>query len=471
MQRSRQTKILATLGPATSDEFMIRKLVEAGADAFRINFSHGKPEEHAFRIEAIRRVEQQVGRIISVVADLQGPKLRIGQIEGGELAIGPGQSLCFDLNPEPGNAERIPLPHPEIIQALEVGHGLLLDDGRVRVRVTEATDDYIKAEVIAGKVLSDRKGVNVPDAVLNLPALTEKDRNDLALALEMNVDWIALSFVQRPEDLAEARRLIAGRAALMVKVEKPSAVDYKDQLIELADGLMVARGDLGVECPPEKVPMIQKSLIRDARNLGKPVVVATQMLESMITSPMPTRAEASDVATAVYDGTDCVMLSAETAVGQYPIEAITMMDRIASSTERDPLYRPIMDADHPDPNHTAADAITSAAHQVAETIGASAIVTYTTTGSTSLRTARERPAVPIMCLTSEITTARRLALSYGIHAVTADDVTDEDSMIRTAIGLAKSEGLADIGSRVVITAGIPFGTPGNTNNLRIAWVN
>ncbi|HEY0837631.1 MAG TPA: pyruvate kinase [Azospirillum sp.] len=469
-RRFRLTKVVATLGPASSTPEMIRALFEAGVDVFRLNFSHGSHEDHGERLRAIRAMEQETGRPVAVMADLQGPKLRIGTFARGPITLQAGQSFRLDLSREPGDNARIGMPHPEIFAALEADAELLLDDGRVRLRVVGRSPEHADTVVVSGTRLSDRKGVNVPGVVLPLSPLTEKDRVDLDFALSQGVDWIALSFVQRPEDVAEARKLISGRAALLSKLEKPSAIQHLDGIIELSDGIMVARGDLGVEMPAEDVPSLQKRIVREARIAGKPVIVATQMLESMVSSPAPTRAEASDVATAVYDGADAVMLSAETAAGAYPIEAVSIMDRIARRVEQDPLYRTIMDAQHPDPQHTAADAITAAARQVAHTVEAAAIVTYTTSGSTTLRAARERPEVPIMCLTSNIETARRLVIAYGVHSVHTEDVDSFSEMVRKAARIAHADGIATEGQRLVITAGVPFGTPGNTNILRIAWV-
>lgn len=470
LRRFRLSKIVATLGPASSSPDMIRKLFEAGVDVFRLNFSHGSHADHGARLAEIRAMEAETGRPVAVMADLQGPKLRLGTFANGPVTLTAGQSLRLDLSLEPGDSSRIGMPHPEIFAALVPGTELLLDDGKVQLRVVDCGPTHANTVVVAGTRLSDRKGVNVPGVTLPLSPLTNKDREDLVYALSQGVDWVALSFVQRPEDVAEARRLIAGRAALLSKLEKPQAIQHLDQIIEMSDGIMVARGDLGVEMPPEDVPSIQKRIIREARRAGKPVIVATQMLESMISAPAPTRAEASDVATAVYDGADAVMLSAETASGSYPLESVSIMDRITRRVESDPAYRSIMDAQHPDPQHTAADAITAAAKQVAHTIQAAAIVTYTTSGSTTLRAARERPEVPILCLTSNLETARRLQLAYGVHSVHEADVKDFAEMVRKATACAFRDGIASQGQRLVITAGVPFGTPGNTNILRIAWV-
>lgn len=470
MRRFRQTKIVATLGPASSSPEMIGTLFRAGVDVFRLNFSHGTHQDHGERMKQIRALEHKSGRPTSVMADLQGPKLRIGTFAAGPVDLAPGMPFRLDLSPEPGDERRVCLPHPEIFEVIRPATDILLDDGRVRLRINECGPGHAETSVVAGRRLSDRKGVNVPDAVLPLSALTAKDREDLRFALEIGADWIALSFVQRPHDLAEPRRLIAGRAALLSKIEKPSAMEHLDEIVELSDGIMAARGDLGVEMPPEDIPMLQKRIVRAARDAGKPVIVATQMLESMVVSPSPTRAEANDVATAITDGADAVMLSAETAVGAYGVEAVSIMDRIARRTEQDPLYHAVMNARHPLPDQTAADALTAAARTIADTLAAAAIVTYTTSGSTTLRAARERPEIPILCLTSRLSTARRLALSYGVHAVHTDDVHDFGEMVEKACALAREDGIAAAGQRVVITAGVPFGTPGNTNIVRIAWV-
>ena len=470
MNRTRRAKIVATLGPASNTHGQIEKLFVAGADVFRFNFSHGTHDEHMARMEEIRAIEHQYGRPISVIADLQGPKLRIGQIKEGGVHLGEGQTFRLDLDEALGDHDRAPLLHPEIFSALRKDTQIFLDDGKIRLQVVDAGKDYAETVVTAGGLLTDRKGVNVPNAILPVAAMTDKDRSDLKFALLIGVDWIALSFVQRPNDLAEARKLICDRAAIISKLEKPSAIERLEEIIELSDAIMVARGDLGVELPPEDVPALQKQIIRQCREAGKPVVVATQMLESMINASTPTRAEASDIATAIYDGADAVMLSAETAAGEYPVEAVSIMNRIINRTEQDDAYRAIMVTTHPDPERTAQDAIMAAARQVAETIGATAIVTYTTSGSTTLRAARERPEVPILCLTEKRSTANQLVLVWGIHSVITKDVRNFADMIERACRIACEQGLAKNGDRLVVTAGVPFGTPGATNILRIAEV-
>jgi len=469
-QRFRLTKIVATLGPSSSTPEQIRALFDAGVDVFRLNFSHGSHEEHAERLAAIRALEHDTRRPTCIMADLQGPKLRIGTFADGRIQLQQGQRFQLDLDHAPGDPRRVHLPHPEIFEALEPGATLLLDDGRVRLSVLNCGPDFAETEVLVGTALSNRKGVNVPGVIVGLDPLTPKDRHDLEFALGLGVDWVALSFVQRPEDVIEAQGLIGGRAALIAKIEKPSALDHLEPIIGLADGIMVARGDLGVELPAEDVPSLQKRIVRESRLAGKPVIVATQMLESMVSSPTPTRAEASDVATAVYDGADAVMLSAETAAGRYPIEAVAIMDRIARRVEHDPSYRRVMAAERPQAEETPADAITAAAHQIAETLSAAAIVTYTTSGSTTLRAARERPEVPILCLTSKLETARRLNISFGVHAEHTADVGNLAEMVRKACRIAEADGIALHGQRLVITAGVPFGVPGNTNALRIAVI-
>lgn len=470
MRRHRHAKIVATLGPASGSAEVIRALFDAGADVFRVNFSHGSHDEHRQRINIIRSVEKDVGRPIGVLMDLQGPKLRIGALPGGKIELEAGKTYRLDLSDKPGDASHIPLPHPEIFDAIQAGTDLLIDDGKLRLRVVEAGKDFAMAETVTGGTLTDRKGVNLPGAIMGLSALTDKDRKDLQFGLDQSVDWVGLSFVQRPEDVAEARKLIAGRAAVMTKLEKPAAIERLDEIVALSDAVMVARGDLGVELPPEDVPSIQKQIVRVCREMGKPVVVATQMLESMVNAPAPTRAEASDVATAVYDGADAVMLSAETAAGKYPVEAVSIMSRIIARVEQDPGYRAIMDAVHPQPEATAPDAITAAAAQVAQTIRAKAVVTFTTSGSTTLRAARERPTVPILCLTEREDTARRLAVVWGVHCVITEDIRNFADMVDKTCRIAVREGFASPGDRVVVTAGVPFGTPGATNVLRIAWV-
>lgn len=467
---TRRTKIVATLGPATSEKKIIKELVRMGANVFRLNFSHGTHDDHRARYRLIREVEQETGQLIGVLADLQGPKLRVGVFGKGPIKLERGQSFRLDLDPAPGDEKRVHMPHPEIFAALKEGSELLLDDGKVRLVVRKCGKDFAETEVISGYALSDRKGVNVPDVLLEISPLTKKDRADLDVALEMGADWIGLSFVQKPEDVAEARKLIAGRAAILVKLEKPSAIQYLVPIMELADGAMVARGDLGVEMPPEQVPQMQRQIVAEARKQGKPVIVATQMLESMITNATPTRAEASDVATAVYEGADAIMLSAESASGQYPVEAVAMMDRIARNTQADPMFYTGLAAHHPDLQPTQADAITAAASQVAETVQAVAIATYTTSGSTTLRAARERPRVPVLCLTSSLQTARRLTLSFGVHAVHTADIASFPEMVQKATQIAQKDGIANIGDRMVITAGVPFGRPGNTNVLRLAVI-
>jgi pyruvate kinase len=471
MRRQRSAKIVATLGPSSSSPDRIRSLFEAGVDVFRLNFSHGTHDDHRARFTAIRRVETATGRPIGILADLQGPKLRLGAFAEGPIELTAGARFHLDLDRQAGDEHRAPLPHPEIFEALQPGTELLLDDGRVRLEVEACGSSFADTRCLVGGTLSDRKGVNVPNAVLPLSAITEKDRADLSFALEHGADWIAFSFVQRPDDVAEGRKLVGGRAGVMVKLEKPSAIQHLQEIIELADGLMVARGDLGVEMPPEDVPSVQKQVVHACRVAGKPVVVATQMLESMVTAPTPTRAEASDVATAVYEGADAVMLSAETAVGSYPIEAVAMMNRIASRVQEDPLYYSMLESTKIEHEHTTSDAISAAACQVARLVGAAAIVSYTTSGATALRAARERPEVPILVLTSSLSTARRLAVLWGAHCVHTSDVKSFSDMVQKAARMAHREKIAEIGQRVVITAGVPFGTPGATNILRIAWVD
>jgi pyruvate kinase len=471
IRRRRSAKIVATLGPSSSAPDQIRALFEAGVDVFRLNFSHGTHDDHHARFAAIRRIESATGRPIGILADLQGPKLRLGTFAEGPIELAAGAPFHLDLDRQAGDERRAPLPHPEIFEALQPGTELLLDDGKVRLEVETCGSSFADTRCLVGGTLSDRKGVNVPNAVLSLSAITEKDRADLAFALENGADWIAFSFVQRPDDVAEGRKLVGGRAGVMVKLEKPSAIQHLHEIIELADGLMVARGDLGVEMPPEDVPSVQKQVVHACRAAGKPVIVATQMLESMISAPTPTRAEASDVATAVYEGADAVMLSAETAAGRYPIESVAIMNRIACRVQEDPLYYSMLESTRIEHEHTTSDAISAAACQVARLVDAAAVVSYTTSGATALRAARERPEAPILVLTSDLGTARRLAVLWGAHCVHTSDVKNFADMVQKAVRIAHREKIAEIGQRVVITAGVPFGTPGATNILRVAWID
>ena len=470
MRRTRKVKILATLGPASSDEGTIRRLFEAGADVFRINMSHTDHDLMRLLVGRIRAVETSVGRPIGILADLQGPKLRVGKFADGKIGLSVGQTFVLDDDPKPGDANRVHLPHPEILQSVQPGHRLLIDDGRLELVAVEATGRALVCTVVSGTRISDKKGVSLPDTDLPVGALTEKDRRDLDAVLATGVDWIALSFIQRPEDLAEARKISRGRAAIMSKIEKPQAVARLAEIIELSDALMVARGDLGVEMPLEAVPGIQKQITRAARRAGKPVVVATQMLESMIAAPVPTRAEVSDVSIAVFEGADAIMLSAESAAGEYPVEAVATMNRIAERVERDPLYPGIINAQRSEPEATGADAISLAARQIAETLRLSAIVSYTASGTTGIRAARERPQVPIIALSPILATARRLSLLWGTHCVVSDDAIDLDDMVDRACRITFDEGFGKAGDRIIITAGVPLGTPGSTNMLRIAYI-
>jgi len=471
MKRTRNAKIIATLGPGRSSEKDIAELVEAGADVFRLNFSHGVHEDHRRRYETIRGLEKKFGRPIGILMDLQGPKLRVGEFENGSIRLEKGQPFRLELTDSKGNETVASLPHPEIFAALRPDMELLLDDGKIRLRVDKAGKDFAETEVVIGGKLSNNKGVNVPSAILELSAMTDKDREDLEVGLDMGVDWVALSFVQRPSDVEELKKIVQGRAGVMAKLEKPSAIEHLHGIVELADAVMVARGDLGVELPPEDVPVQQKRIVNACRIAGKPVVVATQMLESMIHSPTPTRAEASDVATAIYDGADAVMLSAETAVGDYPVESITIMDRIINRVERDRLYRKITETARSMPEATAADAISAAARQTAETISARTIVSFSSTGSTTLRIARERPSVPILGLTPNLDVARRLALAWGVHSVRTRDVENFGDMMGKSVRISKRQEFAQEGDDIVIVAGIPFGVTGGTNILHIAKVN
>jgi pyruvate kinase len=470
MRRLRRTKIVATLGPASGNPTMIARLFEAGADVFRINMSHSSHERLRELVGMIRAVEADHSRPVGILVDLQGPKLRVGGFTGGSAMLDNGATFVLDTDASPGDATRVHLPHPEIFSGIEPGHTLLLDDGKIRLVAIEKSRQRIATRVEVGGKLSDRKGVSLPDTVIPFSALTPKDRSDLDAALDAGIDWVGLSFIQRPDDIAEAKKITRGRAAVMAKIEKPQAVYRLDEIMDVTDAIMVARGDLGVEMPLEKVPGIQKQLTRAARRAGKPVVVATQMLESMISSPVPTRAEVSDVATAIFDGADAVMLSAESAAGQFPAEAVATMNRIAEEVESEETYHMIMKTQHAEPEATGADAIAAATRQIAETLDLSAIICWTSSGSTGLRVARERPQVPIVAISPNVQTGRRLSVAWGIHCIVAEDARDQDDMVSRACRLAFKDGFAKAGRRVIVVAGVPLGTPGATNMLRIAFV-
>jgi len=468
MTRTRNVKIVATLGPASSDYETIRALFEAGADVFRLNMSHGSQPEIGERHAIIRQIEKDCGRPVAILADLQGPKLRCGVFAGDEEELKEGASFRFDLADKEGDASRVTLPHPEIFAALEDGSTLLVNDGKIRLKVEKCGADFADCTVEVGGTISNRKGVNVPDVVLPLAALSDKDRSDLEYVCNLGVDWLALSFVQRAEDVQEARELAKGRAAVLSKIEKPAAVTAFKEILDVSDGIMVARGDLGVELPVQNVPPIQKRLIRACRAAAKPVIVATQMLESMIESPVPTRAEVSDVATAIYEGTDAIMLSAESAAGSYPVEAVTTMHNVAVEVESDPTYRQVIEASRRAERTTVADGIVAAAREIAETTDIKAICCFTQSGTTGLLVARERPRVPIIALTPLDKTARRLCLSWGTNCMLVEGVDRFKMAVLAAARSARESGIADASDQIVVTAGVPFNIPGTTNILRVA---
>jgi pyruvate kinase len=470
MRRRRKTKIVATLGPASASPAQLKALFEAGADVFRINMSHTPHDLLAALHGRVRALEREEGRPIAILADLQGPKIRLGTLPGGTVTLAEGDRVRLVRAASSDDPAIIPIPHAEVFAALKQQHCLLIDDGKIRLRTWSVESDSAQAQVEVGGVISDRKGINLPDTLLPVSAITGKDRSDLDAALELGVDWVALSFVQRPGDVAEVKKLVRGRAGVLAKIEKPKALEHLSEILELADALMVARGDLGVELPLEDVPGWQKRITRAARKAGKPVIVATQMLESMIEAAVPTRAEVSDVATAVYEGADAVMLSAETASGKHPIQAVAMMDRIAFAVESGPLFQDIIDSQHYAPEETTADAMMAAVRAVTHTIHARAIVSWTKSGSTGLRAARERPEAPIIALTPSESTARRLCIAWGLHCVLTEDAHDLDDVVDRAARIAYDEGFAKPGERIVVTAGVPLGTPGSTNLLRVAFV-
>jgi pyruvate kinase len=468
MIRKRRTRIVATLGPASRTLDKVVALAQAGADVFRLNFSHGSHDDHAANFALVREASKIVDRPLGILGDLQGPKLRLGAFENGFIEVKPGDILSLDMDKTPGNSSRVGMPHPEIFAAMVPGAHLLVDDGKVRLVVKSCDKASAVVEVMDGTKLSDRKGVTLKGAVLSMPAMTDKDHKDLAFALRLGVDWIALSFVQRPEDVAQLRKLVEGRAAVLAKIEKPSAIDYLEEILDFCDGLMVARGDLGVEMDPEDVPVAQKTIIRAARRRGVPVIVATQMMESMISSPTPTRAEASDVANGVYEGADALMLSAESASGAYPIEAVSMMNRIIERVEQDPHWPGVMLAEHGPMEDVDADILVAAARRAADSRNMNCLVAFTTTGGTARRLARERPLQPILTLTPNPSVAHRLALVWGIEARIAAQPDSVDAMTDEAVDIAVNLGLVPPGGRLLIVAGTPFGAPGAANLLRMA---
>lgn len=468
MNRARRARIVATLGPASRAPGTVKALAQAGVDVFRLNFSHGSHEDHAAALKAVRGAEMALQRPLGVLADLQGPKLRLGRFADVEISVKPGHTMRLDLDPMPGNEARVQMPHPEIFKALRTGMLLLIDDGRVRLRVGERADTWADVTVESGSKLSDRKGVAVPEAVVPVSALTPKDREDLAFALRLGVDWVALSFVQKAEDMAELKRLVGGQAACLAKIEKPQALTDLEAILDYCDGVMVARGDLGVELDPEEVPVAQKQILRAARQRGVPAIVATQMLESMTSSPAPTRAEASDVANAVYEGADALMLSAETASGAYPLEAVGIMNRIMERVERDPLWPGLMDADHAGMDIHDVDALVAAARKAAEAQSTACMVVFTTLGGTARRMSRERPLQPVLALTPKAETARRLSLVWGLEPRLGKEPTSLEDVTEDAVQSAMKYGLAEPGQRILILAGTPFGAPGAANLLRLA---
>lgn len=482
--RESNTKIVATLGPASDSLPKIKELVKAGATIFRLNFSHGVSQDHYRRFQMVRSIEKECGHPLAVFMDLQGPKLRVGKFKEGSIELSSNALFSFDMDPTPGDSTRVSLPHPEIFKILKEGADLLLDDGRVRLVVEKCSAEFAQARVVAGGALSDHKGLNLPGLILPISVLTPKDRQDLETGISWGVDGVALSFVQQAEDIRELRDLIQAHVTkqsvpfpqVLSKIEKPLALKHLSKIVELSDIIMIARGDLGVEVPPEEVPTLQKRIIKECRQIGKPVVVATQMLDSMIRSPSPTRAEASDVATAIYEGADAVMLSAETALGAYPVEAVSMASRIIRHVEKDSLFRQYMDQTRPEPESTTADAVTASARQVAHIIPISAIVTFTDSGSTTLRASRERPESPILGLTSKQSTARALVFAWGVRPVVMEDFQESSQrgffeMVSIACNMAYEQGLAEQGDQILITAGIPFGEKGTTNLLQVARIS
>ena len=471
-----RTKIVCTLGPASDSPEMIRSLIRAGMNVARINFSHGDRETHARSIARLRQIAEQEGRLVAVMADLQGPKLRVGKIESGALPLQKGDVVTLSASLQVDEAEMeeivIPLPHPELLRALQVNQVVLLDDGNLELLVVQASETSARCRVTVGGVLSSHKGVNVPAAVLKFSALTPKDREDAAFALEQGVDFIALSFVRRAADVQELRHFIKRQGSdvsIIAKIEKPEALSVFDAILAESDGVMVARGDLGVETPAEEVPFHQKRIIQACNQAGKPVITATQMLQTMIEHPRPTRAEASDVANAILDGTDAVMLSGETAVGRYPVEAVDMMATICANAEAHLPYGRLLRNTRIETcsQPTITGAISCSAVEIAGEVGARAIVTATMTGTTARMVARHRPSAPVVAVTPNPSTLRRLALVWGVAPVEIVEFASTDDMVQMMVQAAREKGVVAWGDTLVLTAGIPFGSSGVTNMLKV----
>ena len=468
LRRNRNVKIVATLGPSSSTEEMVSRLFEEGVDVFRLNLSHGLHNEIKKRHEIIRKVENKFRRPICILADLQGPKLRCGDFKDKQAELVTGQTFVFDKERALGNSKRVYLPEFEVFKSLKKDSKVLVNDGKIKLVVKEVSENFVSTEVLVGGIISDKKGINVPDQLLPLSAISKKDLSDLEFVCNLGIEWLGLSFVQRAKDIKEAKKIVRGRAAILSKIEKPSAVNAFDEILEETDAVMIARGDLGVELPIETLPPIQKRLVRQCRDSGKPVIVATQMMESMINSPVPTRAEVSDVAQAIYEGADAVMLSAESAVGNYPIEAVRTMNSIATEVEKEKTYRQLIESSRTPLKGDVSDAITVAAREVAETTNVKVICCFTETGTTASLTSRERPKVPIIALTPKITIARRLTLNWGLHCIVTEELERFKMAVVNAAKAARMYGFANNDDKIIVIAGVPFNVSGTTNILRVA---
>ncbi len=465
----RRAKIVCTLGPATRDPERIRALVDVGMDVARLNFSHGTHEEHRAMLEGVRGAAAAAGKAVAVLADLQGPKIRLGRFAGGEATLVPGAEFVITTEPVEGTAARAATSYPGFARDVRSGDAVLLDDGHVRLEVLDVRGSETRTRVVVGGRVSDHKGINLPGVEIRTPALTDKDRDDLAFALAHGADWVALSFVRDPADADAARRAMGeagARVPLIAKLEKPEAVERLAEVLDAFDGIMVARGDLGVEMPLQQVPITQRRAVRLARDRGKPVIVATQMLDSMIASPRPTRAEVSDVAHAVFEGADALMLSGETSSGAHPEEAVATMARIALAAEADAAGLPPLRAIP----GSRQDAIAEAATRIAEDLGASALVAFTISGATARSLARHRSRVPVIAFTTAEAVCRRLAPVWGVEAHVLPAATDTDRLVAEVDRALLDRGRARRGDAVVIVAGTPPGVTGSTNTIRVQVV-
>lgn len=467
----RKTKIVCTIGPASRVYDVIEKLIRMGMNVARLNFSHGSYKEHLQVIENIRQASLKIGQPIAILQDLGGPKIRVGKIIKEPIFLKEGSSFILTNRKVAGDEQEVSLTFPSLPQKVKKGDCIFLADGTLELKVKEFTSTDIICRVVRGGKLTSHQGVNIPNISMDIPSLTEKDYQDILFGIKNKVDFIGLSFIRRAEDVLKVRKILkenkAEEISLIAKIEKKEAVDNLKEIIEASDGIMVARGDLGVEIPLENVPLVQKNIIKKCNFVGKPVITATQMLVSMMSNPRPSRAEVTDVANAILDGTDAIMLSEETAIGNFPLEAVETMNRIAISAEGAIDYEKILSERSISVKPTNADAISHATCQVALDLKVKAIVTFTFSGSTARMVSRYRPPVPIIAASTQDSTVKKLTLSWGVYPFKTEELADTDDMITRSRKVALETGLVRPGEKIVVTAGIPFRVPGSTNLLKV----